>query len=234
MTMPVWSAFALGLLGSLHCAAMCGPLVFALHRGAATAGEKVSYHLGRITTYAMLGALLGLAGWAAHIAGLQKFFSLMLGVVLIASILLPLAVPALGLSKVSGSAAGWLSGRVNGLMRRGIATRTPVRQFYLGLLNGLLPCGMVYVAIAGALAMGHWLQGSLYMVLFGMGTWPMLLAVSFGSSYSAHFSFFNIRKLAPALVVALGLLLIWRGLGLHLELTVPGDPFAGISICRQP
>jgi len=234
--MPLWSAFVLGLFGSLHCAGMCGPLVFALHKGGSGYG-KITYHTGRILTYALLGLILGGLGFAAQLAGLQKWFSLLLGVGLLASVIFPLISSRFHSHYLSTKTSGWLSGGVRKWMGRAVASHSPFRQLWLGGLNGLLPCGMVYIAIAGSLSMADYFQSSLYMIFFGLGTWPMLLAISYGSTFANHLSWLNIKRLAPIFIACLGLLLIWRGLNLRIEY-IPGapgsSPFAGITICTTP
>jgi uncharacterized protein len=234
--MPLWSAFVLGLLGSLHCAGMCGPLVFALHKGSSGYG-KIAYHTGRILTYAMLGLVLGVVGLAAQLAGLQKLFSVLLGIALLASVVIPLISSRFHSHYLSTKTSRQLSGSVRKWMGKAMASNGPFRQLWLGGLNGLLPCGMVYIAIAGSLSMADYFQSSLYMIFFGMGTWPMLLAISYGSTFANHLSWLNIRRLAPVFIACLGLLLIWRGLNLHIEY-IPGapgsSPFAGITICTTP
>jgi uncharacterized protein len=230
--MPLWSAFVLGLLGSLHCAGMCGPLVFALHKGNSGYG-KIAYHTGRILTYAMLGLVLGVVGLAAQLAGLQKLFSVLLGIALLASVVIPLISSRFHSHYLSAKTSGWLSGSVRKWMGKGMASHGPFRQLWLGGLNGLLPCGMVYIAIAGSLSMADYFQSSIYMIFFGMGTWPMLLAISYGSTFANHLSWLNIRRLAPVFIACLGLLLIWRGLSLQLEYAPDeANPFAAITICR--
>jgi len=218
----------------LHCAGMCGPLVFALHKGAGRSGKFI-YHLGRIITYSLLGLVLGALGVAAQMAGLQKWFSLLLGLGLLLSVLVPLLSSRFHSHYLSAKTSGWISAGVRKWMGKAVASKGPLRQLWLGMLNGLLPCGMVYIAIAGSLSMANYFQSSLYMVFFGLGTWPMLVAVSFGSSFFSRISWLNIKKLAPVFITCLGLLLIWRGLNLHIEYIpgVPGtNPFAGITICH--
>ncbi len=232
--MPVWSAFILGLVGSIHCAGMCGPLVFALHKRGNGAG-KIVYHLGRILAYAALGMVLGLLGFAAQLAGWQSTFSVILGALLLISVVLPLLLPRLAVYSPANKIGSWLSSKLNRWMAWAINVKGPFKQFYLGAINGLLPCGMVYVAIAGALSMANYAQGSLYMILFGLGTWPVLLVFSFGSQFATRFSWINLKKLTPIFVCCLGLLLIWRGLNLRVEYTPDtsnGNPFAGITICQ--
>jgi len=195
--MPIWSALLLGFVGSLHCAGMCGPLVFALHRGGSGL-NRLAYHSGRILTYAILGGILGMLGLAAQVAGLQKFFSLVLGLALIASIVIPLFSARFQAHYLTAKTGGWLSARVNKWRSSAMEMRGMTRQFALGLLNGLLPCGMVYIAIGGALSLANYLQSGLYMILFGLGTWPMLLVISFGGGFVQKFRWVSINRLTPA------------------------------------
>jgi len=168
-------AFALGLIGSLHCAAMCGPLMLALPvppGGPARfiAGRGV-YQLGRVTTYCLLGIFAGVIGQSIFLAGLQRILSIGLGVAILFGFLIAKKV---SLSKPVV--------RLVAALKTAMAVQLRQRSFrsiaLLGMLNGLLPCGLVYVAVAGAVSRGNVRDGIFYMAWFGLGTVPMLLAVS--------------------------------------------------------
>src|SRR5678815_4044079 len=158
--MELWTAFILGLVGSLHCAGMCGPLVLALPAtGGATSSGLLGrglYNLGRIITYCILGAVFGLIGHTLSLAGLQRWLSLGAG----AAILIGLAASSrYALNTPVTRGAAWLKSGFAKLLPK----RTHVSIVFLGLLNGLLPCGLVYAACAGAVAAGGFVASVEYM-----------------------------------------------------------------------
>src|SRR5262249_20361937 len=176
--MQLWTAFLLGCVGSLHCAAMCGPLVVALAKarprtrtGRDSAG-RVVYHAGRVASYGALGLILGLLGHAATPAGWQNWLSIGLGLVLLAGLW---AAPKVSLAAPVWKWVALLKNSMRGLLGR----NSLAAQALMGALNGLLPCGLVYVAAVGATATGHPFTGVVYMATFGLGTLPMMLGIHF-------------------------------------------------------
>jgi sulfite exporter TauE/SafE len=224
----IWSALLLGLAGSLHCVAMCGPLMLAipLPPGARWSAiwQTLLYQAGRIVTYAFLGWLFGVLGKGIAVAGFQQALSVVAGVAMIAAALFAFrweqaALTAPGIRRLTE----WVQRQIGKLLRRNPAGAS----LGVGLLNGLLPCGMVYAALAGAVSVGGPIQGSLFMTLFGLGTLPalflfMLSGRRLGASLRARF-----RLVQPALLALTGLLLLSRGLHLDLALfesAVPPAP----------
>jgi len=211
-------ALALGVFGSLHCAAMCGPLLLALPVAPGGAGRFIAgrllYQAGRVTTYGLLGLIAGLVGKSIFLAGLQRWLSIALGVAVLAGFLLS--------KKIAVSApAVRLVGRLKAAM--GSQLRQPGFRslVLLGLLNGLLPCGLVYVAVAGAVARGNLADGLIYMALFGLGTLPMMLGIGLsGRAFPLAFRL-KMRRAIPAGVCLLGGLLILRGLALGIPYVSP-------------
>lgn len=207
-----FSAIALGFLGSFHCAGMCGPLVFMLpaHTNVSNAlwiGRAV-YNAGRIFTYSLLGLLFGLFGLSMTMQGMQRELSVFTGATIIVVILLTSG------KKVRLKAYAMANSYASPL-RRGLkklfSYKSYPAMFGIGVLNGLLPCGFVYLAIAGAASTGSVKGAMAYMALFGMGTFPMMMMLSMAASYlGARF-----RKLyryaSPVVSVLLALFLIYRG-----------------------
>jgi sulfite exporter TauE/SafE len=222
--MQLWTAFLLGFVGSAHCAGMCGPLALALPhwgrgQGSFIAGRML-YNAGRIVTYALMGAVFGMFGQGVALAGLQRWVSLVLG----AAILIGLIVsPRFANAIPVAGAVNWLKGRLGKLLQ----TRGSAAMFGIGLLNGLLPCGLVYVACAGATATGSMLSGVEYMVAFGLGTLPMLLAISLLGTKLQFALRFKVQRLIPASLAIVGLLLLLRGMAL-------GIPYVSPKIPPQP
>lgn len=205
-------AFSLGLMSSLHCIGMCGPIALALpvhHRSfyGKTLGI-LSYNLGRAFTYSLLGFLLGSLGTALNLAGLQRFLSVgsglvMLGAVAYSSHWLDQLSTPLPLQK----SVAWLKKKLGVLLSR----RSFGALFTLGVLNGFLPCGLVYMALISSFAVGNAAEGALFMGLFGLGTLPAMSAVGFVKNiFSVSFRS-KARQLMPAIVAATALLLIIRG-----------------------
>jgi uncharacterized protein len=224
-------AFILGFLGSLHCAAMCGPLMLALPvppGGPARffAGRSV-YHLGRILTYCLLGVIAGLAGRSLLLAGFQRWISITLGIAILLGFLLSkkisLATPVV---------------RLVTRLKKAMGTQLQRRSFtslaILGLLNGLLPCGLVYVAMAGAVSRGGLLAGAGYMVAFGLGTLPMMGAMSLSGKLFPISVRLRLRRVIPVGVCLLAALLILRGLSLGIPYLSPDLSSGTPACCHVP
>jgi sulfite exporter TauE/SafE len=216
------SALVLGLMGSFHCAGMCGPIAIALPLHGNTVPQKIFggtlYNIGRTITYGIMGALFGMLGQGIHLLGFQQKISVVMGALMIISVLFP----ALFRNQFSLEKS-WFS--VVGKLKRSIGKMFAVRSFsslfFIGLLNGLLPCGLVYIAIAGAIGTGSATQGTLYMILFGLGTIPMMLGISVAGNMMGLALRNRINKLIPVLVVVVGLLFILRGLDLGIPYLSP-------------
>jgi len=223
-------ALLLGLLGSLHCAAMCGPLMLALPVAAGGAGRfaagRIVYHLGRVTTYALLGFIAGLVGKSLLLVGIQRWLSIGLGVLILLGFFLS--------KKASVSApvvrfVMWLKSAMSTQLRR----RTFSSLTLLGLLNGLLPCGLVYVALAAAVTQKNILSAVAFMAVFGAGTLPMMLAASlFGKCLSQSLRM-KLRGAIPLGIILLASLLILRGLSLGIPYVSPDLAAGGSGCCRH-
>jgi sulfite exporter TauE/SafE len=224
-------AFILGFLGSLHCAAMCGPLMLALP--VPTGGPlrfvagRIVYQLGRIATYCLLGVVAGLAGRSLLLTGFQRWISITLGVAILLGFLLSkriaLAAPVIRLVT-----------RLKSAMGAQLQRRSFLSLGLLGLLNGLLPCGLVYVAMAGAVSRGGMLAGAGYMAAFGIGTLPMLLVISFSGRMFPLSWRLKLRGAIPVGVCLLAALLILRGLSLGIPYLSPDLSSGAPDCCRIP
>jgi hypothetical protein len=206
----------LGLAASAHCVVMCGPLVVALHRPVVRAhggafGVTSVYHGARIAAYAVLGIVAGLAGQAIALAGLGRLVSVVAGLTLLA-----FAAHALGArlgARTTGlSAAGVYLGRVLGAMSRRGQGHPLATAAGAGMLNAVLPCGLLYGALAAAAALGDAVRAASFMALYGAGTLPLLAAVSLWPVRAAAVQRGHLAWGRAAVLVAVGLLLIGRGL----------------------
>jgi sulfite exporter TauE/SafE len=220
--MEVWTGFIVGLLGSLHCVGMCGPIVAALPQGdggrSAFLVGRLLYNLGRVVTYSIIGLVFGLIGKSIFMAGYQQGLSIAIGVGIILAVVTPSRYSQ---GVIAGLGLGKLYGLISRLWGRLFRSSKKSSLFAIGLLNGFLPCGFVYVAIAGAVATGRAFKGSAYMALFGIGTIPILLAFSLagniiGQKFRRAFS-----RAVPVLAVSLALLFILRGLSLGIPILSP-------------
>ena len=220
--MFLWTAFIVGLIGSAHCAGMCGPIALALPLKSDSwitrVGGGLVYNAGRIITYMLLGAIFGMLGKGLHMAGFQLWASIIIGILMIVMVVVPLIFKKLpSLNNVFEGYSARLLGGFRNMFRKG---GTP-SLFGIGLLNGILPCGLVYVAVAGAINTGDVISAMLYMALFGAGTIPVMLAVSLaGTMISLKLRIF-VNKLSPYVIVLLGVLFILRGLSLGIPYISP-------------
>ncbi len=224
------TALLLGFAGSLHCVGMCGPLLLALPLDAIGKKQVLRqmsvYHAGRILTYAALGILFGLLGKGLEVAGFQKLLSISAGI-----FMLGMAFMAWRFERLVTALPGFeaFTQRIKSGIGKRLRQNPNGSTFSIGLLNGLLPCGMVYAALAGAIATADSMEGGLFMAIFGLGTLPLLLLVSvLGRSFSLNIRQ-KIKVAQPILLGLVGLLLLQRGLHLDLSLFESAVPKAGVD-----
>ena len=157
-------------------------------------------------------------GQGIHLLGFQQKVSVVMGALMIISVLFPaLFRSQYSLDKSLFSFVGKLKKSIGKLF----AVRSFQSLFFIGLLNGLLPCGLVYIAIAGAIGTGSTAEGALYMILFGLGTIPMMLGISLAGNVLGLAVRQKINKIIPVLVVVVGLLFVLRGLDLGIPYLSP-------------
>jgi sulfite exporter TauE/SafE len=198
----------LGLAGSLHCLGMCGPLVVLFHNGLVRGRNHLApvllYHGGRIAVYVLLGVLCGQIGYLLNFTGYQKTLSITLGILLLITAILGMIKPG-WLSQVWRPLQSWLQSKS---LRGGRAG-----WLLMGMVNGLLPCGLVLAALATALQPGSWWMGAAAMAVFGLGTMPALLAAGCGSRVLRRPGLKPIvRIIMPMLIIATGTWLVVRGI----------------------
>lgn len=220
----LYSAFILGLISSLHCVGMCGPIAMMLPVDHQSEAKKVTqiitYHLGRLTAYATIGLIFGLLGRGFFLAGLQQKMSVFIGLAMIAAVLIPERM----FSKYNLSKPVYkVISNIKSTLGKQFKNKSYKSLFAIGLLNGFLPCGMVYVALFGAIAMQSAGFGILYMLLFGLGTIPLMTIVVYIHSL-LKLPFRNkIQKAIPYVAVVIGVLFILRGLGLGIPYVSPSN-----------
>ena len=216
----IFAGFLLGIVGSFHCIGMCGPIALNLPlRGNSFAERLLSgilYNLGRTLMYGIMGAVFGFIGQGFLLLGIQRWVSIGMGVLLIISVLSPFIFRRIQFKQFDLFTAYVRSG-----IQKLFNKRSYKVLFMIGMLNSLLPCGMVYMAIMGAIATGNIYYGCLYLILFGLGTLPMMLTISLiGNALTIKVR--NIlNKLIPIVVVLIGVLFILRGLCLDIPYLSP-------------
>lgn len=218
----LFSAFILGLLGSLHCVGMCGPIAFMLPVDRSNSFKKVSqisiYHFGRLLAYSIIGLVFGIVGKSLYIFGIQQQLSIIIGVLMIVVVLLPHKI--IGKYNLSKPLYRIIS-KVKSALGQALKKKTADTFLTIGFLNGFLPCGLVYMAVFGAVASGSLLEGSLYMVLFGLGTIPLMTTAIYLGKFLNSTIKQRIQKAIPVFVVIIGVLFILRGLGLGIPYISP-------------
>ncbi|REE24873.1 hypothetical protein DFQ09_103179 [Winogradskyella pacifica] len=216
------SALILGLLGSLHCVGMCGPIAFMLPVDRSNSFRKISqiglYHFGRLMAYSIIGLVFGLVGKSLYIFGIQQQLSIIIGILMIVVILLPQR--AFGKYNLTKPLYKLIS-KVKTSLGKALKKKTADTFLTIGFLNGFLPCGLVYMAVFGAVATGSLSEGSLYMVLFGLGTIPLMTTAIYLGKFLNSTIKQRIQKAIPVFVVVIGLLFILRGLGLGIPYLSP-------------
>ncbi len=218
------SALTLGLLGSFHCVGMCGPIALAIPLKTDSWLQRVLggiiYNLGRAVTYAIMGAVFGLLGQGLVMSGFQQWVSIIMGAVMILSVI----APSLYKNRfdTEKTVFGFV-GKLKMSLRKLFSQSSHSSLFLIGLLNGLLPCGLVYFAIAGAIATGSFYSGSLFMFIFGLGTIPMLLAVSLIGNMITLELRKKLTRVIPYTIVFVGVLFILRGLSLGIPYLSPPE-----------
>ncbi|MBS1530745.1 MAG: sulfite exporter TauE/SafE family protein, partial [Bacteroidetes bacterium] len=195
-------AFYIGLFGSIHCVGMCGPLAFAIPslpgKKLWLLFDKFIYQLGRIISYCLLGLLIGFIGRQLWLAGLQQGVSIAGGVLILAAALSRIFKISFGKSKTGAR----LFAAVNKAVVHAINNKWG--HIFIGMLNGLLPCGFVYLALAGAINTQTPIQAAYYMFWFGLGTLPLM----FIAAVSSGFVTLNVRRklnnIVPYFMLVLG------------------------------
>jgi|SRR6218665_1815118 len=218
----LYSALILGLISSLHCIGMCGPIAMMLpvahNNPAKKTTQTLTYHLGRITAYGTIGLLFGLIGKGFYLAGIQQQLSIFAGIFMIIVVLIPESFFA----KYNFSKPIYrLISSVKSALGKKFKNKSYQSLFTIGLLNGFLPCGLVYAALFGAIAMQSVSLGILYMALFGVGTVPLMSGIVYFKELMTLSFRSKIQKAIPFMIVLIGILFILRGMGLGIPYISP-------------
>lgn len=220
----LYTAIIFGLISSLHCIGMCGPIAMMLpvdHKNPSKKALQILiYHLGRLTSYGILGLAFGLLGRGFYMAGIQQQLSIAVGVGMIVIAIVPEKV----LAQYNFSKPVYrLITKIKSSLGTQFKRKTPDAFFSIGLFNGLLPCGLVYAALFGAIAMQNVGLSISYMVLYGLGTIPMMSAVVYVSSLLSMPFRSKLQKAVPIVTVVIGVLFVLRGMGLDIAYISPSN-----------
>jgi len=228
-------AFVMGLAGSLHCIGMCGPIAFSLAPAGRTTGERLQasllYNAGRVISYSWLGLVAGLAGKVIVAPRLQQFVSIALSLLMV----IYLVFQYRGIKAGSASPFQHLFLKLRAILGRLLNLRSRSSFLGVGLLNGLLPCGTIYLALASSFLTGTSLKGSLFMAAFGLGTFPAMFATVFFGSLLSYELRSKIRRGVPLILGLTAALLLLRGLNLGIPYLSPSgatDASAASVVCH--
>ena len=222
MTPEILTAFTIGFLGSFHCIGMCGPIAIALPVPKSSKLSfftgRILYNVGRVVTYSCLGLLFGLVGGRIALAGAQQVVSIILGVAIVIAVLLPQQYKNIFVQhRLVQKLAQPLKSNISILFKKG----TLSSLFLIGILNGFLPCGFVYIGLAGSIASGNAISGAAVMMLFGLGTVPaMFTATVFGKFINIGIRA-KLRKIIPVFAILLAAVFIMRGMNLGIPFLSP-------------
>lgn len=223
-------AFYIGLFGSVHCIGMCGPLAFAIpsfhSRWWMVIADKLIYNTGRVLTYTFLGFLIGLLGKQLWLAGLQQSVSIISGVLIIVAGFSRMFKIKFSQSRLMPV----LLAPIQKVIR--YALNHQAGHLAVGLLNGFLPCGFVYLALIGAVNTSSPSASAQYMLWFGLGTFPLMLIATVGSGYIGPVFRRKINKGMPYLMVCLGFWFMLRGMSLDIPYLSPAKQNNGVAICH--
>ncbi|PHQ61603.1 MAG: hypothetical protein COC08_04240 [Maribacter sp.] len=234
----ILSAILLGLMGSLHCVGMCGPIAFMLPVDRTNNLKKFFqifiYHFGRLLAYGIIGLVFGVLGKGLYVFGMQQKLSIGIGILMILVVLIPYKT----FNRYNFSKPVYkIISKIKTRLGQELKKKTPDTFLTIGFLNGFLPCGLVYMALFGAIAMGSPSKGGLYMVLFGLGTIPLMTTAIYFSGFLKGSVRQKVQRLIPVFVVIVGILFILRGMGLGIPYVSPKPVTEMVSAeieCHQP
>ena len=232
------TAFAIGALGSFHCIGMCGPIALSVpmagRSGLAGIIRGLAYNLGRVTTYAVLGLIVGFVGKQLMFGNFQQGLSIAVGILILGFLFLPKAITK-KLDPTTKFAQLFL--KLKSTFQGLFKSRSIFGPLFLGLVNGLLPCGLVYVGLAGALALGDPFSSAGFMAAFGLGTVPIMITVILAGDLISLQWRAKVRKLMPVMFAIMGALFILRGMNLGIPYVSPKmevPEVGGIPQCHTP
>ena len=229
------AGLSIGLAGSLHCVGMCGPLCLALPLKEKSAIQRTSllitYQFGRIITYSFFGLLIGWLGHRVSLAGYQQSFSITMGSILIVLALLSLLKGSRFNVKLLDKFYLFIQQKIASSFQK---LQGATSYLVMGIANGFLPCGLVYMALASTLSLTGISESVIFMASFGLGTVPALLLTGLAGQLIRPNIRINIEKTIPYLIIVMGVLLILRGMNLGIPFISPVLPAAAGDAASCP
>jgi sulfite exporter TauE/SafE len=217
----ILAGLILGITSNLHCVGMCGPIAMAIPVNRSSnwtiLGGVLQYNFGRIITYMLLGLLVGSIGISVNTLGILQWISILAGIFLIVyawrkffTFRFAAKLPQLGIQQMISKNIG-----------RILKSDLPLKPLFLGMLNGFLPCGMVYIALMNAILGGHPYTSALAMMAFGIGTLPSMIAVGLVANRITNDMRRKMNKVVPYMLTLVGLLIVLRGMNLDIPFISP-------------
>jgi sulfite exporter TauE/SafE len=226
------SAFIMGMAGSLHCVGMCGPLALSLpvsHNSdlARMTGAAI-YNSGRILSYTAMGFVFGSVGSLVIATQWQSSISLALGIIIVLYLLVPKKYFHLTATNKFNKPFLLLRQQLGILFQ----SKKKSSLFAIGILNGFLPCGMVYLALSSSVITAHTWPGGMFMLFFGLGTFPAMFTAVFAGNYLHQTVRLKIRKIVPVMLFIMAVLLILRGMDLGIPFISPAFASSEAVTCH--
>jgi len=206
------TALLMGFAGGLHCAGMCGPLVLAATARNPLMANKIIYNTGRVVTYGLLGALAGTIGGLLNISPFQNVLAYVLGGIFL----------LIGFGAINGVQVPFLTTFVNRFTmwlksQFGSLLKGRRNIFFLGALNGMLPCGLTYLALTYCFTLDSFADGFLFMIVFGFGTVPVMVGSMWILGIVLKKTNLNYQKVSMVIMIVLGSLVIGRTFTTHAQ-----------------
>ncbi len=215
------TALVMGAVGSMHCVGMCGPLALMLPIRQLTMQARfisaLLYNVGRMLTYGVLGLIAGSIAHTAIFFGYQQWISITAGLVILSFVWMPRISISNAATRTTNS---WMN-VLRSLLSRFFTRKGYSSSLFIGMLNGLMPCGLVYMALAAAMATGSVMNSSIFMMVFGLGTLPAMWALIFFGNTIPVTLRYKLNKMYPVLMSLTACLLIIRGMGLDIPYLSP-------------
>lgn len=229
-----WTALVLGFLGNFHCIGMCGPIALSLPVGKLGKRQRffsiLQYNLGRLLAYGVIGAIIGVFGLGLRYIGIVQLLSVFSGVVLFFIGLFSLPQLKFKMIEAPRVFVQWVQQKISYYMKN----RSRVTLFFVGFFNGFLPCGLVYAGLVGSLVADSWWGGVLYMLIFGVGTLPLMVALPYISGSITPRIRSKMRKVVPYSIMFFGVLFIIRGANLGIPYLSPKIDINTSTVTEEP
>jgi len=214
-----FSAFLIGLAGSVHCVGMCGPLALAIPGASKDKGftfflRTIAYQISRISGYGVLGLIVGFFSQGMQITGIQPYFSLLSGIILLFLGFFGIIPEVNAFSKYP--IIQHFQVKINRIIGTVMTNEHFSTPFVLGFLNAMLPCGMIYIAMGTGLSSGNMSEAALYLISFGLGTLPLMFMMSLSGQFLSLQMRRSWQKTIPIIFMISGIILIYKGMNIDL------------------